>query len=194
MYFQSLNLSLLTRGPDNGINAFVIQELPTHSAHMRLGLVLHQEEPMAYCASVNLTITLRISSQYLTAVRVLFAMTWRSMQPSKEMPPQTITDPPPNQSCWMMSRAVLPSPWHLQTLSCLSHVQWRTCQFWCPTQMPVELHGAGLWAQVQLEHVGPSCHPRGVGFWQFDQKYANQYSLSPFELCIFSGPYHPCPS
>ncbi len=25
--------------------------------------------------------------------------TWRSVQPSKDIPPQTITDPLPNQSC-----------------------------------------------------------------------------------------------
>ena len=53
----------------------------------------------------SLTIALRISSRHLTAVRVPMAMTWRSVRPSKDMPAQTINDPPPNQSCWMMSQA-----------------------------------------------------------------------------------------
>ena len=88
---------------------------------------------------------LRISSRYLTAVRVPLASTWRFVRPSKDMPPQTITDPPPNRSCWMMLQAAVRSPRRLQTLSRLSHVlsvnllssvkrtgrQWRTCQFWC---------------------------------------------------------------
>ncbi|KAJ8345989.1 hypothetical protein SKAU_G00301820 [Synaphobranchus kaupii] len=42
-----------TRGPVNGINAFLIQELLTHSGHMRPGIVLHQEEPRAHCTSVR---------------------------------------------------------------------------------------------------------------------------------------------
>ena len=42
-----------TWGPVNGIKDFVIQELPIHSRHMRLGIVLHQEEPRAHCTSVR---------------------------------------------------------------------------------------------------------------------------------------------
>ena len=31
----------------------------------------------------------------------------------------------------------------------------------------------GLWAQVPLQDVRPSCHPHGVCFWQFGQKHAH---------------------
>ena len=102
---------------------FVIQDLPTHSDHMRPGIVLHQEEPRAYCTSRPwvLTISLRISSRYLTAVKVPLAMTWRSVL-SKDMPPQTITNPSPNWSCWLMLQAAYRPPQLIQTLSCLSPV------------------------------------------------------------------------
>ncbi|XP_073327814.1 prostaglandin D2 receptor 2-like [Pagrus major] len=36
-------------------------------------------------------------SRYLTAAWVPLAMTWRSVRPSKDIPPQIITDPPPNR-------------------------------------------------------------------------------------------------
>ncbi|AWP08061.1 Hypothetical protein SMAX5B_010752 [Scophthalmus maximus] len=52
-----------------------------------------------------MTIALKSSSRYQTAVMVLLAMTWRSVRHSKDMPPQTITDPPPNWSCWMLQAA-----------------------------------------------------------------------------------------
>lgn len=41
------------REPVNGINACIIQELTTHSGHIRLGIVLHQEEPRAHSTSVR---------------------------------------------------------------------------------------------------------------------------------------------
>lgn len=37
-----------TCGPVNCINSFVLQELPTCSCHMRLGIVVHLEEPRNY--------------------------------------------------------------------------------------------------------------------------------------------------
>lgn len=40
-------------GPDNGINAFLSQLLPTHCGQMRLGIVLHKEEPRAHYTSVR---------------------------------------------------------------------------------------------------------------------------------------------
>uniref|UniRef100_A0AAY4CFR1 Disintegrin and metalloproteinase domain-containing protein 9-like n=1 Tax=Denticeps clupeoides TaxID=299321 RepID=A0AAY4CFR1_9TELE len=48
--------------------------------------------------------------------------TWRAVQPSKEMPPHTITDPLPIRSCWRMLQAAECSPQHLHALSCRSHV------------------------------------------------------------------------
>uniref|UniRef100_A0A6Q2YV55 Kinesin motor domain-containing protein n=1 Tax=Esox lucius TaxID=8010 RepID=A0A6Q2YV55_ESOLU len=49
--FQACPTVLSVCPPVNGVNAFVIQELPTHSGHMRTGIVLHQEEPRAHCTS-----------------------------------------------------------------------------------------------------------------------------------------------
>ena len=129
-------------------------------------------EPRVHCTSLHMSVALRISSQYLTAVRVPFAMTLKSVWPSKNKSPQTINDPSPNQSCWMMLQAAL-SLQLLHPLSRLSHVlsvnllssvkrtgcHWRTCQFWCPlVQMQIKLHDAELWPEVPLVDVGPSCH------------------------------------
>lgn len=38
--------------PVNSINAFIIQELRTHSSHMRLDIVTHQREPTAHRTSI----------------------------------------------------------------------------------------------------------------------------------------------
>ncbi|CAL8326987.1 unnamed protein product [Lota lota] len=70
----------------------------------------------------GLTRGLRISSRYLMAVRLPLASTWRTVRPPKEMPPHTMTDPPPNRSCWRMLQAAERSPRRLQTLSRLSHM------------------------------------------------------------------------
>ena len=75
------------------INDFIIPELPTHSGHMRLDIFLHQEEPRAHCTSEMSDNGLRISSQYLRAVRVPLVSVWRFVRPSKDIPPPTITDP-----------------------------------------------------------------------------------------------------
>ncbi|KAI4882516.1 hypothetical protein NFI96_018904 [Prochilodus magdalenae] len=40
-------------GPFNGINSFILQELPAYSRHMRPGIVVHQEEPRTHCNSVG---------------------------------------------------------------------------------------------------------------------------------------------
>lgn len=53
----------------------------------------------ATAASYGLTVGLRTSSWYLTAVKVTLASPIRAEQPSKEMPCQATTDPPPNWSC-----------------------------------------------------------------------------------------------
>lgn len=37
--------------PVNGINSFILQELPAYSCHMRIGIKKHQEEPRFHCAS-----------------------------------------------------------------------------------------------------------------------------------------------
>lgn len=42
-----------TRVPVNGINAFVIQALPTHSGHIRPSIVLHWEESRAHYTSTR---------------------------------------------------------------------------------------------------------------------------------------------
>ena len=126
-----------TGGPFQSINAFLLQELLTHSSHMRSCIRRNPTAP-AY----GLTRGLRISSRYLMVVRLPLASTWRAVRPPKEMPPHTMTDPPPNRSCWRMLQAAERSPRRLQTLSRLSHVlsvnllssvkstgrQWRICQ------------------------------------------------------------------
>ncbi|KAI4885480.1 hypothetical protein NFI96_027047 [Prochilodus magdalenae] len=40
-------------GPVNGINSFILHELPAYSRHMSLGIVVHQEEPRTHCTSVG---------------------------------------------------------------------------------------------------------------------------------------------
>ena len=41
-----------TGRPVHSINAFVMQELLTHSSHMRLSIVMHEKEPRAHCTSI----------------------------------------------------------------------------------------------------------------------------------------------
>ena len=41
-----------TGGPVHSINAFLLQELLTHSSHMRSSIVLHKEEPRANRTSI----------------------------------------------------------------------------------------------------------------------------------------------
>ena len=103
--------------PVHSINAFIMQELLTHLSHMCPSIVMHQRELRAHCTSIW-----SHNGSHLMAVRVPLASTWRAVRPSKEMPPYTITDPPPNQSCWRMLQAAEHSPRCLQTLSRLSHV------------------------------------------------------------------------
>ena len=52
--------------------------------------------------------------------------------------------------------------------------QWRTCQFWCSIANPIELHGAGQWAQGTLQDVAPWGHPNEVCFWLFGQRHSHR--------------------
>jgi hypothetical protein len=45
------------------------------------------------------------------------------VRPPKEMPPHTMTDPPPNRSCWRMLQAAECSPWCLQTVTSVTCAQ-----------------------------------------------------------------------
>ncbi|XP_008297174.1 multidrug resistance-associated protein 4-like [Stegastes partitus] len=87
-----------TSGPVSGINAFIIQELPTHSGYMRRGWTRRNQRPLP---------SKRSDSGPEDFIPI--------PNSSQDMPPETITDPPPNWSPQC-------SLWHLQTLSCLSHV------------------------------------------------------------------------
>ena len=69
---------------------------------IRSGIVVYQEKPRTDCASIGPNYSLRISSLYLAHVSLPWLNTCRSVPPSREMPPQTITDPPPNLYCWTM--------------------------------------------------------------------------------------------
>lgn len=84
------------------------------------------------------------------------------------MPPHTMTDPPPNRSCWRMLQAAERSPRRLQTLSRLSHVlsvnllssvkstgrQWRICQSWC--SLANAKRPARCWAVSTTPHLWTS--------------------------------------
>ena len=49
----------------------------------------------------------------------------------------TMTDPPPNRSCWRMLQAAERSPWRLQTLSGLSRAQGEPAIIWEEHRVPV---------------------------------------------------------
>ncbi len=40
-------------GEHGGQSVVTLQELPAYSRHMRLGIVVHQEEPRTHCTSVG---------------------------------------------------------------------------------------------------------------------------------------------
>ena len=112
-----------TGRPVHSINAFLLQELLAHSSHMRLALSCIRRNPGPTAPAYGLTRGLRISSRYLMEVRLPLASTWRAVRPPKEMPPHTMTDPPPNRSCWRMLQAAERSPWHLQTVTSVTCAQ-----------------------------------------------------------------------
>lgn len=66
-----------------------------------------------------------------TAVRILLASMWRSVPPSKDMPPETISDPPPKRPCWMMLEAARCSLFH-------------ACHAWCEPVLIYEENGAPM--------------------------------------------------
>ena len=115
---------------------------------------------------------------YGHAVRVLLAMTWRSVLRSNDMPSQTITYPPPNRSWWYRQRLL--TVWnlsHVLSVGLLSSIktigrQWTTCQFWC------SVTNANRAARCWALSTGPTSglqafyHPHGFSFWQFVQKHA----------------------
>ncbi|MEQ2304537.1 hypothetical protein AMECASPLE_028105 [Ameca splendens] len=37
--------------PVNGMNSFILQELPAHSCHMKPCIIMHQEETRTHCTS-----------------------------------------------------------------------------------------------------------------------------------------------
>ncbi|CAB1457248.1 unnamed protein product [Pleuronectes platessa] len=61
--------------------------LPAYACHMRPGIIVHQEEPRTYCTSVG------SDHGFKDFIPI----------PSMDMPPQTITDPPPNRKCQLSS-------------------------------------------------------------------------------------------
>ena len=91
---------ILRRDPTSSYKKKVIEYLkklglPTHSGNMRPGIVLHRADKHRQSLWGFHPGTRR------TAVRVPLAMTWRSMRPSSDMPPQTITDPQQILSYWI---------------------------------------------------------------------------------------------
>ena len=83
----------------------------------------------------------------------------------KDMPPQTITDPLPNWSCWQHNiHHGLSRRFH----TCHTCSVWAGSPLWReqgasggPANfgvlwwMPIKMHGAGLWAQIPLEDASP---------------------------------------
>ncbi len=121
------------------VNTFIIQKWPTYST-WGVSFVMHQEELRAHCTIYKVRQWLwRFNPGYLTAVDVRLASTCRSVWPSTDIPSQTITDPPPNQSCWMMFS--MASPDTFTSVACAqgepalicegNGAQWWTCLFWC---------------------------------------------------------------
>ena len=88
-----------------------------------LALSCIRRNPGPTAPAYGLTRGLRISSRYLMAVRLPLASTWRAVRPPKEMPPHTMTDPPPNRSCWRMLQAAERSPRRLQTVTSVTCAQ-----------------------------------------------------------------------
>ena len=168
------------RGPFNGINAFVIQELPTHASHVRPGIVLHQEEPREHCTNVRFDncsedcILVPNSRQGTIGYDRGLCDTPRIC-----LPRPSLTHRRTAHAGWCHKQHNV----H-HGVSRLFHVchmcsVW-TCSsdksMWRQWRMPIELHGARLWAQVPREAVGPSCHSRMLFLtivWQC-QKHAHQ--------------------
>lgn len=121
-----LDLGQGTRGPVSDIGTFIIQELPAHYGQA-LSCTRGRPEPTA--AAWSLTIALRISSRYPTALGVQYgAMIWRSV-----WPPQTITDLPSN--CLPALLMLWPISWYPCFWDCAgkhSQPSWG-CMYECAT-------------------------------------------------------------
>lgn len=68
----------------------------TASHHSRPSIILHQEEPRLHLTTIRSDMGVRISSWHLIAVRLLLASMWKTLQPSRNMPSLTTTNPLPN--------------------------------------------------------------------------------------------------
>ena len=157
-----------------------------HTSHMRPGTVLHQEEPMTHCISImsenhsEVFILVPYSSEGAADYDMEVCVTLqRYASPDHRWPTDNLVmldDVTGN-----MVTIILPgsSLSHVLSVNLLSSVK-RTGAGGRPADsgdlwpMPVKLLGAGLWAQVPLEDVGPSCHPHGVCFRQFGLKHVHQ--------------------
>lgn len=109
--------------------------------------------------TLGLTVALRISSWYLTTVRVLLAITQRSLWPSKYMPPQIIW--PTSQSI-MLDDVTSNNRQFLHRSCVLMNHQWReqgnsggSANSDVHWKMWITLNGAGQWAEVLLQTVDP---------------------------------------
>ena len=88
------------------------------------------------------------------------------------MPPQTITDPPPNRSCWMMLQDVPVSVCHMWQLWTCSHLwrEWGKCQLsWTVLGCEHRFHyRTSRPHAILMESVSDSLPTGGhfVGLWQ----------------------------
>uniref|UniRef100_A0A8C5RLS6 Lipase H n=1 Tax=Laticauda laticaudata TaxID=8630 RepID=A0A8C5RLS6_LATLA len=74
-------------------NAFILQELLTHSSHMSLALSCIRRNSESTAPAHGLTSGLGISSWYLNGSQATSGKHMEAVRPPKEMPPHTITDP-----------------------------------------------------------------------------------------------------
>lgn len=86
-------------GASNGIHAFDIQELPSHSAHTGQDIFPHHKEPRAHCTSIRSNIG---SDKFILVPKSSLATGVLSNPPKTCLPRSSLT-PEPNWSCWMMS-------------------------------------------------------------------------------------------
>ena len=92
--------------PVNCVNALILWKSLAHSCHMRSGMVVFQEKPRTDWTNVappNNRSKDLVSVPWTYQVTTIKHMQVRT--PSMEMPPQSITDPPPYLLCWTMLHA-----------------------------------------------------------------------------------------
>lgn len=128
---------------------------------------VYKEHIKTTALAKGLTITVSISPQYLTAVRVLLVMTWKSA-PLKGYASSDLHRWCCSQQNIHHSISRLFHTCHMHPARTCSHLSTeQSVNVWPASwgvlwKMPIKVHGAGLWTQAPLEDIGPSSQPCGV--------------------------------